>query len=836
MNRSITVRIVTTILLSTLALSVVATVLVAAGFWRDIEDQQTQSLEMYISERALRSNNLFLEIQHAQATARAALEPRLESLDDADVDAFFDRLFPVAEDGTRRSSDALFNGYVDETGNYHVGVAAFMSSNSPLTIERKRLLVAAYHVVDQAGQLLDEHIENLYLFTPQNELVISAAAREDRMMFYRQAAPPDFDLSTFNFTRLVEPENNPDGLFVCDELSQLAFIQNRETLTTGCFTPVRVNGAHVGAFGTTIPLQDHFRQAMSDTLPGGQNLFINRSGQLIAHRSLLDGAITQDLVDATSQTLDTRAIHQSIVATGLGSGALTSSDGRWLVGYSRMEGPDWFFITLLDRRALRAEAIRETGKILALAIVGVAMQALFLLWYFRRHVINPLSVLTRRFSSQHYEDPTTSGQTNILAARRDEIGTLARTLADQDLRNRELLNELEDRVEARTRQLEKANQAKGEFIANMSHELRTPLNGIYGLAQALESDLIEPEQKEQARMIQASGETLTLLLSDILDLSKIEAGKLEMSPTQTRLPQLLRDIHALFAAQAKDKGLNFHLQLDDTLPDSGLVDAHRVRQCLSNLLSNAIKFTDTGSITTRASARPVKAGHLISVQVEDSGIGMSEEVTDKLFAPFQQADASISTRYGGTGLGLVISRNLARLLDGDIRVHSAPDKGSIFTFEFLLTAEETRTKPDTVAQKPVELARDPHYASLHNRAILLVEDNLINREVAKAFLKPLGAKVTEAHDGRQGVAAALKEDVDLVLMDMRMPVMDGLEATRQIRAFETDKAKLPIIALTANATEEDARACRNAGMNAFASKPLNAADFFNAMLAALGAD
>lgn len=833
MNRSISVRIVTAILLSTLALSVVATVLVAIGFWRDIESKQTQSLEMYISERAQRTNSLFVEIQNAQATARSALTPRLQALSDAQVEARFDTLFPLIADGTRRSTDALFDGYVDDTGSYHVGTAAFMGSKSPLTIERKRLLLAAYNVVDQAGQLLDEHIENLYLFTPQNELVISASNREDRLMFYRQLAPADFDLTAFNFTRLVEPDSNPDGVFVCDELSQLAFIQNRETLTTGCFTPVWVDGEHVGAFGTTIPLQEHFRQAMADTLPGGQNLFINRSGQLIAHQSLLDGEITQDLVLATAESLDTRAIHDNIVASNQTTGALTSTDGRWLIGYARMEGPDWFFITLLDRVALRAEAIAETGKILALAIVGVAIQALFLLWYFRRHIIDPLSLLTRRFSSEHSEDPFTYGQTQILAARADEVGTLARTLADQDLRNRELLNELEDRVEARTRQLEKANQAKGEFIANMSHELRTPLNGIYGLAQALETELTEPGQKEQARMIQASGETLTLMLSDILDLSKIEAGKLEMSPTQARLPQLLRDIHALFAAQAEGKGLSFTLELDDTLPESGVVDAHRVRQCLSNLLSNAIKFTDTGSITTRASARPVEAGHLISVRVEDSGIGMSDEVMAKLFAPFQQADASISTRFGGTGLGLVISRNLARLLDGDIRVRSAVGRGSTFTFEFLLTAEKASAGPDTVAKTPVELAKDPHYASLHDRSILLVEDNLINREVAKAFLKPLGAKVVEAFDGKQGVEAARKEDVDLVLMDMRMPIMDGLEATRQIRAFEDDKAKLPIIALTANATEEDARACRKAGMNAFAAKPLNASDFFNAMLEAL---
>ena len=835
MNRSLTFRIVTAILLSTLALSVVATILVAASFWRDIERQQTQSLDMYIAERAHRANDMFQEIRQAHLTAQTALDRRLGAWSDARVEAEFDRLFPVNDDGTRRSIDALFDGYTDEQGNFHHGVGAFMGSLQPLDINRKRLLLAAYNVVDQGGEMLEGRVQNLYLFTPYNELVISAASREDQLMFYRREAPPDFDLTQFSFTQDVTPENNPDGVFLCDELSQLAFIQNREALTTGCFTPVRRNGEHLGAFGTTVQLQNHFREAMTETLPDGQNLFINSAGDMIAHRDLLEGEISQDDVTALADRLGVEMLHQAILTSDQEAGALVSPDGRWLVGFSRMIGPDWFFVTLLDREALRADAIRETGRILALAIIGVALQALFLLWYFRRHIVTPLASLTRYFSPDQQDRTDISSATHRLATRRDEIGTLTRTLADQDLRNRQLLGELEDRVEARTRELEKANQAKSDFIANMSHELRTPLNGIYGLAQALEANLDEPELKEQARMIQASGETLTLLLSDILDMSKIEAGKLEMSPTRVQLPQLLTDIHTLFSAQARDKGLDFKLDLDAALPDTGSVDAHRVRQCLSNLLSNAIKFTDSGHVTTRASAQAVEDGHIIAVEVQDSGIGMDEAVTTKLFAPFQQADASISTRFGGTGLGLVISRNLARMMGGDIRVVSSPGDGSRFTLEFKLAGISRRDQADTVAQTPVELAKDPHFAPLHDRSILLVEDNLINREVAKAFLKPLGAKVTEAHDGRQGVDAVVENEFDLVLMDMRMPVMDGLEATRQIRALDNGRSGLPIVALTANATEEDARACRAAGMDSFAAKPLNAPDFFNAMMEALEA-
>lgn len=832
MRGSLTLRVVAAILVSTLTLSVVATILVATGFWRDIEQQQMAALELYITERTHRADHLFVEIRGSHETARRALERRIDALPDDRVDEEFNRLFPLREDGTRRSIDALFDGYADDHGNYHAGVAAFMSSTEPLDMDRKRLLLAAYNVVDQGGEMLAEHIESLYLFTPQNELVISAATREDRMMFYRNDAPADFNLANASFAQLVLPEANPAGVFVCDELSQLVFIQSRETLTTGCFTPVRWNGAHVGAFGTTIPLQSHFAESMTDAHPNGQNIFLNRSGQLIAHRDLMGGEITQANVDELSGQLGIADIHAAIVADGRDAGSVISPDGRWLVGFARMSGPDWNFVTLVDRQALRSEAIRETSLILGLAFVGVAIQAAVLLWLFRSQIILPLASLNRRFASRRSNPDRENEDITAILGQDDEIGTLARTLAHQDSSNQRLLDELEERVQARTRELAKANQAKSEFIANMSHELRTPLNGIYGLAQALESSALLPEQQEQARMIQTSGETLTLLLSDILDMSKIEAGKLELSPVRTDLAQLIRDSHALFAAQAEDKGLAFDLDIDAGFPANVISDGHRIRQCLSNLLSNALKFTDEGRVFMHASARQDDGRSQIRIEVADTGIGMSADVMKRLFEPFAQADASISTRFGGTGLGLVISRNLARLMGGDITVSSRPGDGSVFVLEF---SAETASGAGEEGQilTPADVAADPRYDDLRDLRVLLVEDNLVNREVARAFLKPLTGRIREALNGREALDALAEFDCDLILMDVRMPIMDGIEATRQIRQMPPARSALPIVALTANASEEDARRCLAAGMNAFATKPLRAGDFYDAMLGAL---
>jgi CheY-like chemotaxis protein len=281
----------------------------------------------------------------------------------------------------------------------------------------------------------------------------------------------------------------------------------------------------------------------------------------------------------------------------------------------------------------------------------------------------------------------------------------------------------------------------------------------------------------------------------VLDLSKIEAGRLELTPTDRSLHQTLKLQHDLWLPRAKEKGIDLELVMADDLPDELRFDPIRFGQCLSNLLSNAIKFTARGSVTIRASSAPAADGIGISVQVADTGIGMSTETASRLFAPFTQADSSISRRFGGTGLGLVITRKLAQLMGGDVTLHSAPALGSTFTLDFVAEPSRTPAAP-----------RAPRAAPIHKRAgkrLLLVDDHHLNRRVGRLFLERRGHIVIEAEDGQQALDLLSLGEFDLILLDIHMPVLDGIETLKRIRASGEPWATLPVIALTADAMSGD---------------------------------
>ncbi|MBR9826419.1 MAG: response regulator [Alphaproteobacteria bacterium] len=829
-RRSITWRILTAQLVTALTISLVATLAATYSSLQTLRERQIQGLESFMMERTERVRGLFEEISTAHAMALTGLEERLERLSQVDADREFETLFPQRGDGSRRSTDRMFDGFIDPQGDYHRGVAAYMAPATPADAERRRLLVAAYSVVDRGGEMLGGEVQNIYFFSPDNELIISAAQREDQMMFYRyEADPAEFNLSASDFAQLVLPENNPQGRFICAELSQLVSVQTREALTTGCFTPVRMNGEHVGALGTTLQISNWFAEALATREDGVHRVFLGETGDLLAHSAMFDGDVTQDRVDEVTQTLGIENVFESMTASGrLGQdGVVTSTDNQWVVAFDYLEGPGWHFATLVDQSNLTREAWRDAAIIMGFGAIGIALQALVLYALIFGQVIKPIQRLARGFGG----DRETSAGSAQLADLRDEdgeIGALARTLEHQQALNERNLEELECRVAERTEALEKANRVKSEFLSNMSHELRTPLNGIYGLAQAMENELPDEKTKSLARMIKTSGETLTLLLNDILDMSKIEAGRLELALKAGNIRELLEETHALFEEQARAAGIEFTLRMDDSLPTWGLIDALRLRQILSNLISNALKFTSEGGVYLSASARAEGKRHRVRIDVRDTGIGMSDDVQARLFTPFTQADSDTATRFGGTGLGLYISRSLAELMKGQIAVVSSEGDGSVFTLEFDMASVEREDTTHATAT-PAELAGREEFALLRNLNILLVEDNAINRQVAKAFLKPLTDTVIEAENGQIALDKLKTEPVDLVLMDVRMPVMGGFEATTAIREAEANYATLPIVALTANAGEDDARACFDIGMDAFASKPLTPLALFEAM-------
>ena len=374
------------------------------------------------------------------------------------------------------------------------------------------------------------------------------------------------------------------------------------------------------------------------------------------------------------------------------------------------------------------------------------------------------------------------------------------------------------------RRSEAANRAKSEFLANMSHEIRTPLNGVVAMADALSRRSLDTAEHEMVEIIRSSGVTLERLLSDILDSAKIEAGQVAVEAAPFALPHAVRDVAALWSSKVEGGPVALIVDLDPTLERMVVGDVVRVRQILANLVSNALKFTSAGAVTLNV--EPV-GDDRVRFTVTDTGVGFDAAQKARIFTRFQQADGSITRRFGGTGLGLAISRDLAELMGGELDCESTPGEGSRFWFELPLPPAAI---VDVIADDEIE-------ASPEGLRILLADDHPANRKVIEVLLAPTGATLVSVENGRQAVDAYADGGFDLILMDMQMPVMDGLTATTAIRALEAERgaARTPLLMLTANAMPEHVEAGRLAGADGHLAKPVTTQSLFAAIASALDA-
>ncbi len=391
-------------------------------------------------------------------------------------------------------------------------------------------------------------------------------------------------------------------------------------------------------------------------------------------------------------------------------------------------------------------------------------------------------------------------------------------------------NSLEEQVKNRTQELEEANkkltkatadarqasQSKSLFLANMSHEIRTPMNGVIGLTDLLLRTDLSEQQRDYLTKLKFSSNNLLHLLNDILDFSKIEAGKLSVEFITFNFREMLDSIQQTFAAKAQEKNIELIINYPSSFTDYVVGDVVRCSQIISNLISNAIKFTDTGSVTVNVTRTDIS--DQIKISVLDTGIGISSEQQARLFAPFSQADDSTSRKYGGTGLGLVISKHLALLMGGDIHLSSELGRGT--QFDVLLNLPEASKAEAEQLQTETTIGIDVHESKiLKNKTLLLVEDIAINRLIAQEAFEQAGLIVHCAENGKIAVEMATAADYDLIVMDIQMPIMDGYEATRLIRKLPNHH-HTPIIAMTANAMSDDKELSLASGMNSHLTKPI----------------